>query len=823
MPAKASRPRKKRAARRRGRRSDAPVGVWVRIARLFRTGLWVAALVVGVAVGWKTAELDSIVRDRFEGRLFRVPSRVLSAPSVIYPGMDWELADLRGSLARLGYRPKTGDGPLAAGRFRWGRELVELHRRRFEHPTREEPALRVRVHLDGARIDHIEDGDGRELRFVALEPELVGAYFGPERAQRELVSVEELPEHTVEAVLAVEDQRFYSHMGVDPVRVAGAFLVNVQSGRVVQGGSTLTQQLVKNFFLTPERSLNRKIQEAWMALIVEARYPKREILESYLNEIYLGQRGATAIHGIGEASRHYFGKAASDLSLAESALLASLVSSPNGRSPYRHPDEALARRNLAIESMADQGRVSDEVAQAAIEEPLGLAQVTPAPREARWFLDFLRRQLPEFYDSAALTHEGLRIYSTLDLRLQRLAARVVREGLEKLEKDRPKLAESKSPLQACLVVLRPQTGEVLALVGGRDYGRSQFDRCTQARRQVGSAFKPFVYAAALEPVVGGPTITLATLLDDNPLAVPSPGGKTWRPANYDRSFHGHVRPPEALARSLNVATARLGLAVGPERMVELARRLGVESPLPEVPSLALGSADLSPLELARAYATLGNGGVRPELRAFEDVVDASGQRVDRQPIDSERVLDPGTAFLVTELMQGVVDRGTGRRIRSAGIRGPVAGKTGTTNDLKDAWFAGFTPELAVVVWVGFDEPRSIGLAASRAALPIWTDFMLRATGGEVAGRFTPPAEVSRVEIDPVSGARALADCPRREPTWFVRGTEPREVCPGWNVAAPSRDGERRSGSRREPQRDRREPEREGFWLDRVFDRWLGRD
>ncbi|MGI9432426.1 MAG: PBP1A family penicillin-binding protein, partial [Myxococcota bacterium] len=792
----------------------------MRIARWLRTGLWALALIVGVAVGWHTAALDSIVRDRFEGRLFRVPSRVLSAPSVLYPGMDWELADLRGALARLGYRPKTVDGPLAAGRFRWTRELVEIHRRRFQHPTREEPALRVRVHLSGARIDRIEDSDGRELRFVALEPELVGAYFGPERAQRELVSVDELPEHTVGAILAVEDRRFFSHWGVDPVRVAGAFVVNLQSGRVVQGGSTLTQQLVKNFFLTPERSLTRKIQEAWMALIVEARYSKSAILESYLNEIYLGQRGATAIHGIGEASRHYFGKAAADLSLAESALLASLVSSPNGRSPYRHPEEALSRRNLAIERMSEEGLVDAQLAVAAIEEPLGLAQVTPAPREARWFLDFLRRQLPEFYDSAALTHEGLRIYSTLDLRLQRLGARVVREGLEKLESDNPKLAEAKTPLQACLVALRPQTGEVLALIGGRDYGRSQFDRCTQARRQVGSAFKPFVYAAALEPIVGGPTITLATLLDDNPLAVPSPGGKTWRPANYDRSFHGHVRPPEALARSLNVATARLGLAVGPERMVEVARRLGIESPLPQVPSLALGSADLSPLEVARAYATLGNGGVRPELRAFEDVVDATGARVERQAIDSQRVLDPGTAFLVTELLQGVVDRGTGRRIRSAGIRGPVAGKTGTTNDLKDAWFAGFTPELAVVVWVGFDEPRSIGLAASRAALPIWTDFLLRATGGEVAGRFVPPPEVARVEIDPVSGARALADCPRREPTWFVRGTGPEAVCPSWEMAAPSREPAS-SDNRRRPKKGKESPA--GFWLDRVFDRWLGRD
>jgi penicillin-binding protein 1B len=582
---------------------------------------------------------------------------------------------------------------------------------------------------------------------------------------------------------------------------------------VIQGGSTLTQQLVKNFFLTPERSLTRKVQEAWMSLIVEARYEKRAILEAYLNEIYLGQRGATAVHGVGEGSRLYFGKDARELSVADAALLAATINSPNGRSPFRFPEEARRRRDLVVDMMGEQGRLAPEAVAAAKAEPLGLAALSPEPREARYFLDFLQRELPRLYEADALASEGLRIYSTLDLSLQLLAARAVREGLEQLERDFPALAKGPDRLEACLVALRPSTGEVLALVGGRDYGESQFDRCTQARRPVGSAFKPFVYAAALEPVVGGPQITLASWLDDSPLSVPTPSGP-WRPSNFDHTFHGRIPVGEAVARSLNVATARLGQEVGPERIAEVAHRLGVTSPLPEVPSLALGAADVAPIELAVAYATLASGGIRPGLRALEDVVDAEGRRVERQAIRAERVLDPGTAFLVTQLLVGVVDRGTGQPLRAAGIQGPVAGKTGTTNDEYDTWFAGFTPDLAVVVWVGFDSPRSIGLAASRVALPLWTRFVMGATGGDIPGRFEPPREVELVEVDPESGAVALADCPRHEPVWFVRGTAPRETCPGFDTAFPGDEVRERAVAVERAVRERFSRRR--AWFRRLF-------
>ena len=521
---------------------------------------------------------------------------------------------------------------------------------------------------------------------------------------------------------------------------------------------------MKNFFLTPERSVSRKLQEAVMALIVEARYEKDAILEAYLNEIYLGQRGSTAVHGVGEASRFFFGKGARDLALPESALIAAIIKSPNGLSPHADPERTRKRRDLVLELMREQGRIDDATLAEALAEPLRVAKLTPEPREARYFLDALQRQLPDFYGPGTLTTEGLQIYSTLDLRLQRAAAHAVTEELERLEKAYPKLApKGESRLEACLVALRPQTGEVLALVGGRDYAKSQFDRCTQARRPAGSVFKPFVYAAALEPGAGGPLLTLAARVDDAPLELSTPSGP-WRPKNFDHVHHGNVPIREALERSYNVATARLGQQVGIPRVVEMARRLGIESPLPAVPSLAIGAADLTPLELARAYATLANGGIRPQIRTFEDVVDPRGGTLERQPIEFERVLDGGTAYLVTSLLQGVVDRGTAASLRRLGLAGPVAGKTGTSNQERDAWFVGYTPELVAVVWVGFDEPRSLGIAASGIALPLWGRFLRETTGGLVRGSLPAPARRRRDRDrarDGRAGARGLSVTPGR--------------------------------------------------------------
>jgi penicillin-binding protein 1B len=769
-------------------------------------------VVVGFAGGFVVArnvvQLDQVVRERFGGRLFRVPSRVLSAPIILYPGLDWKQIELAGTLQRLGYRDAPSARELELGRYAWQGADVWIHRRAFEHPTRAEPARLLQLRLAGSVIEELRDGaTGRELGAAFLEPELVGAYYGPDHEQRELVRVGDVPPHLLDAILAVEDQRFHEHRGVDFRRIVGALIANVRAGGIRQGGSTLTQQLVKNFFLTPERSFERKLQEAVMAVIVEARYEKEAILEAYLNEIYLGQRGSTAVHGVGEAARFYFGKSVRNLTLPESASIAAIIKSPNGLSPHSDPERTRKRRDLVLELMREQGRIDDLAFASAQAEPLRVAKVTPEPREARYFLDALQRQLPDFYGSATLTTEGLQIYSTLDLRLQRAAARALDEELTRFEKAYPKLApQGESRLEGCVIALRPQTGEVLALVGGRDYAKSQFDRCTQARRPAGSVFKPFVYAAALEPGGAGPTATLAAWVDDTPLELPTPAGP-WRPKNFDREHHGRVPIREALERSYNVATARLGQQVGIPRVAEMAQRLGVESPLAAVPSLAIGAADLTPLELARAYATLANGGIRPHIRTFEDVVDPQEGALERQPIESERVLDGGTAYLVTSLLEGVVDRGTARALRAQGLVGPIAGKTGTSNEERDAWFVGYTPELVAVVWVGFDEPRSLGLAASAVALPVWGRFLRDATGGQVRGAFLRPPDVEEIEIDPTSGAVALAGCPERRLEYFLPGTEPSTTCPGWS----------------EPwQREEPGAEPGPNLLERIFDAWLER-
>ena len=740
-----------------------------------------AAFACGFAVAAMLASLDHQVRARFEGTQFRVPSRVYCAPAILYPGLDWRRFGLQDALARLGYREARSSRDLPPGQYVWEGSRLRVHLRAFEHPTRPEPARDIAIWLSGSTISDIREiPGGSSVGAVLLEPEAVGAYYGPVREQRELVRLADVPHHLVDAVLAVEDQRFETHSGIDFRRIAGAMLANLRAGRVAQGGSTLTQQLVKNFFLTPERTWRRKLREACMALIVEARYDKPAILEAYLNEIYLGQRGATAVHGVGEAAHLYFGKTVSRLSVAESGLLAAIIQSPNGISPYHDPDRALKRRNLVLELMLDQGRLDRATFEQAREEPLQLATVTPEPGDARFFLDFLHRQLTDIYTPEQLTEEGLRIYSTLDRRLQRIAAQALDEGLRQIEKLRPKLAsdDPAHQLQGCLVVMRPQTGELLALVGGRDYGKSQFDRCSQARRQPGSVFKPFVYIAGLEPRDALPTITLASFLDDSPLEISTPAGP-WRPKNFDGQFHDRVTVREAIERSLNVATVRLAQEVGLRNVVDVAERLGIESPLQAVPSLALGTAEVSPLELARAYATLASGGVRPETQAIEDVVDPVGGVLARRELRFVRVLDPGTAYLATSLLEGVAERGTAAGVRAGGLRGPVAAKTGTTDEERDLWFMGFTPDLVAVVWIGFDEPRSVGLAGAVGALPVWRRFVEEESGGTVRGAFPRPVALERAEITP-DGAIALTGCPEHHTEYFLPGTLPTTFCPDGN-------------------------------------------
>ena len=776
--AKARKNKKKgRSSSGRGRKVEPSKG----LLRARRLGLVVVlvSFLAGLAAAHWLVGLDRVVVSRFEGRRFAVPSRVYAAPIVIYPGADWQRLDLAGWLTRMGYREQAEAGPLSVGSYRWLPGRLRVHLRGFEHPQLPEPNRRVEFILEEGRVRQMRDGRGKNVSVVALEPEPISVYYGSDREQRDLISIENVPDHLIAAIYAVEDRRFEDHHGVDPVRIAGAMLANLRAGGIRQGGSTLTQQLVKNFFLTPERTLKRKVTEAVMAVLVEARYTKPQILEAYLNEIYMGRRGSTAVHGVGEGARFFFGKRVVDLAVDESALLAAVIQSPNAMSPHRHPERARSRRDLVLGLMEKQGFITADELEDSRVRSLSLAAITLESGQDRYFLDELARQLPEVYDEDLLAVDGLRIYSTLDPMLQRAAVRQLQDGLAALEK---KLGEvhapsgEKLPLQGCLLAMRPQTGEILALVGGRDYSTSQWNRCTLARRQVGSVFKPVVYAAALAPQ-SGPMITLASLIEDAPVEIPTADG-LWSPENYDKAFRGQVSVREALERSLNVPAARIGQAVGISRVVEMARRLGVEGRLPAVPSLALGTAEISPLEVATIYSTFANGGLRPTPRSFIGLMDERGVGQEQAPLaGSQRVLDPGTAYLVTSLLEGVVDRGTGIGIRSRGLRGPIAGKTGTTDDEYDLWFVGFTPELVAVVWVGYDEPRAIGVPSSRGALPIWANFLSEISGERVRGVFARPSSIARVDIDPRSGARALIGCPERRSEYFHENTVPESTCP----------------------------------------------
>ena len=716
---------------------------------------------------------------RFEGRRFDVPSKVYSAPQVVYPGTNWQRVDLAGWLVRSGYREQPGGGALREARYVWEPGRLRIYFRAFDHPLRPEPARELEFRLSGGEITSILDTrTGNPVDVVVLEPEPVSAFVGHDREQRDLVKLDELPPHLVAAVYAVEDKRFEEHHGIDLRRVVGALMANLRAGQIEQGASTLTQQLVKNFFLTPDRTFERKLREAVMALIIEARYSKPQILQAYLNEIYLGQRGAIQVHGVGEAARLYFGKSATTLTASESALIAAIIQSPNGISPFKRPEKALARRNMVLELMFEQERISWEVYEEAREDPLRVSAVSADAGDVRYFLDALSQQLPSVYDEAVLSTDGLRIYSTLEPRLQRAAVKALRRGLERIEARSAARGRVVEGLQGCLIAMRPQTGEILALVGGRDYGGSQWNRCIQARRPVGSIFKPFVYVAALDPAYG-PLLTLTDTLEDTPLEIPTlESEEPWRPQNYDHEFRGTVKVREALERSLNVPAARLAQRVGIPRVAETARRLGLTSSLPEVPSLALGTAEVAPLEVAVAYSTLANGGRKPTPRTFVDLVETDGVVREVRPLEgAERVLDPAVAVLAVSLLEGVVDRGTAARVRRAGMLGPIAGKTGTTDDEHDLWFVGFTPELVAVVWVGFDGPAPVGLPSSAGALPIWIDFMTEILGKRVRGLFPRPNSVEVVSVDPRTGARALSACPRRESEIFIRGTAPTRTCP----------------------------------------------
>jgi penicillin-binding protein 1B len=713
--------------------------------------------------------------------LLTAPTRVMGRPLALVAGDRADADRVRAHLEGAGYR-ETEPGTVETGRFHLGPHSWQIGQRAFRWPDGATPESLLAVAIDDeGRIRSLraDADDALELvlddglEVVLLEPELLGE-IGRDDTDRQHVPLAQLPPVLIDAVLAAEDQRFFWHPGIDPIRMAGAALENWRAGRVVEGGSTLTQQLVKNVHLTPERTFRRKLREIGLALRLELRHSKEDILEAYLTQIYLGQDRGRAIHGVASASRVYFDRDVTELGVTEAALLAGIIRGPNALSPFRHPERATARRNRVIEALYENGSIDAATRSAALAAPLGVKHGRRASPRATHFVEAVARRLGDAVGTAAARDGGHVVFTTLDGALQRSAEAAVARELARIERAYPRTRRERDPLQASLVAIDPVTGDVLAWVGGRD-AHSSFDRVASARRQPGSVFKPLVALAAFSAERESP-LTLATVLEDRPLEL-EVEGRTWAPRNYERTFRGAVTLRDALADSLNVPFARLGMEAGLVHVAETARRFGITTPLRPVPSLSLGAFEVTPLEMTAAYGALAAGGQRAEPRAILAVVSPGGEVLGGERVLRERVARAEHAWLVTSALRSAVDRGTGRTLRSLGVDGPVAGKTGTTNGARDAWFVGMTPDLVIGVWVGFDDGARVGLTGAQAALPIFARFLRTARGQGGWQDFEAPGGIVTAAIDPTSGLGAGPGCGGRE-EHFVRGTVPREHCGG---------------------------------------------
>jgi penicillin-binding protein 1B len=728
--------------------------------------LLLAVLASVLAAAGFTLYLDFRVRTEFEGRRFALPARIYARPLELHEGLRLARGALERELRELGYR-EAQEGE--SGWFVRTRDGLEVALRPFVYWDGAQPATRVRVSFAEGTVSGLRDAKGEQVALARVDPLLIGGIYPAGNEDRLLVRLGEVPPHLVQALLAVEDRRFFSHFGFDPRAMARAAW-SLASGARVQGGSTLTQQLVKNFFLTPERTVRRKLTELVMAVLLELRYDKDEILETYLNEIYLGQDRDRAIHGVGLAAQFYFNKPVRHLTLAESALLVGMVKGPSYYDPHRHPRRARERRDLVLRQAKDQERITPAQHASARAAALGVSpKRTMGTSSYPAFLRLVHRQLRRDYAETDLRTEGLRIFTTLDPRVQGAAERALSRRLEQFDNQK---RFGEPGLEGAVVVTDSQNGEVQALVGGRDPRFHGYNRALDAARPVGSLLKPAIYLTALSDPS---RYTLLTLLDDGPFVWKARGAKDWRPENFDKKFHGAVPLRVALAQSYNAAAARLGTDLGVERVLDTVRRLGVERELRAYPSTLLGAAEMSPFEVALMYQTIASGGFRAPLRAIREVTTQDGQPLNRYALAVEQAFRPEPMYLLTAAMQDVVREGTAQSLKNwlAPELG-IAGKTGTTDEQRDAWFAGFTGERLGVVWIGYDDNRASRLTAAAAALPVWAEMMAALDPQPL--EFPRPEGIELVAIDPQSGLRG-GNCEGTQEVPFARGSAPVERAP----------------------------------------------
>jgi penicillin-binding protein 1B len=719
--------------------------------------------------GWY---LSNQVEKRFSARRWHIPSTVYSDTTLLYPGQRFNPTIFTKKLVNLGYR-RVNHLPSKKGELQITPVEINIFLNDLKTPWRTRGGFPVRVVSGDNKIEtilRIDNGD--KIPILELEPEEIMQFFGPERERRHLISIEQVPEHLVLAVLAAEDHRFFQHSGVDFRGILRALITNLRHGAIRQGGSTLTQQLAKNYFLTPARTLTRKFKEVLLAVIIELKYDKNEILEIYLNEIYLGQKGSVAINGFGEASYFYFGKPVKELTLSEAAIMAGLIKAPNHYSPYRDKARCRSRRDVVLQSMQRNKWLSETELQVELKQPIKAVGFTVSGTKAPYFTDYLTEQLNALYRPEDLSSLGLSVYTTLDTQVQMAAERALTKGLERLESSNPDLQREapEQKLQGAIVVIQPKTGHILAMVGGRNYSISQFNRITQARRQPGSAFKPFVYLTSLAK------FTPTTLLSNDPKSY-TVDGKLWEPQNFKPVTEYTVTLKNALKKSYNLATVDLAMKIGLDQIVDMAGRFHFSTPIKPYPSLALGAFEVIPLELARAYCVFAAEGVQAFPLSLKGVVDEHDNILDQKHLNIERLIPPAEAFIMTAMLQSVVNEGTARSLKWRGVSWPVAGKTGTTNDFRDAWFVGYTPDILALVWVGFDNSDTIAATGAAAALPIWADLMNAIPQYRSETEFKAPRGVEKISVCSVTGLTAVDGCPEPIEEYFLSGQTPAEHCP----------------------------------------------
>lgn len=717
--------------------------------------------------------LDAVVQEKFSGKRWTVPAKVYARPLELFVGQKLAKDDFLKELDALGYRRENAvagpGGVSVAG------NTIELHSRGFQFYESTEPSQRVRVRFSGDYVAGLTQAGGGNLAVARLEPLLIGGLYPAHQEDRVLIKLEQVPPYLVETLVAIEDREFFNHFGVSPKGIARAVWINATAGQLRQGGSTLTQQLVKNFYLTNERTLVRKATEAMMAVLLELHYDKKDILEAYLNEVFLGQDGQRAVHGFGLASQYFFSQPLSELKLDQVALLVGMVKGPTYYNPRRNPERALERRNLVLDVLAAQGVASVEEVDAAKQKPLGITRRgSLADSSFPAFLDLVKRQLREDYQEQDLTEEGLRIFTSFDPIMQLKAESALAGTLKRLSG-----RKGVDQVEAGMVVTSPESGEVQAIIGSRQPRFAGFNRALDAVRPIGSLIKPAIYLTALERPS---QYTLTSLLEDQPFSIKGQDGQVWSPQNYDRKAHGTIYLYQGLVNSYNLSTAKLGLEIGVPEVLKTLGRLGVEQEWPAYPSMLLGAGGLSPMSVASMYQTLANGGFNTPLRGIRNVLTAEGEPLKRYPYQIQQRFDSGAIYLLQNAMQRTMSEGTGRSVYSQLPRSlALAGKTGTSNDSRDSWFAGFSQDVLAVVWLGRDDNGPTPLTGATGALQVWTDFMRQAD--PLPLDMPVPDNVVLAWVDANSGQGTDPSCPNAVQMPYIRGSQP-VAGPACGIQAP---------------------------------------